>query len=313
MLNFFGLPILISFIVGYFFPYIALTLSPYAFVVLFFMMTSSFIEINWSSFKKISQLRYELLIGLFFLFLFFPLLQWLLTKLFISEESLCNGVLLASLSPVAIVSPNFTRIYKGDTDLSFLLLILSMLLFPLFVWLALTITPFSIHLRPIVLDMSILVFFPALISIIIKWIDNKIFKDSIIVFWSKFSAEFNMLAIAFLAFIYLGASVSKLNLNYILWKELLGVLVVVTFQDFGVFFVGRSLMRHFFEEKKACSLAISLSMKNFAIAGAILLFYDPKSSLASAMGFFIHALFFNFLIFNKSKNELHDPHNSLHP
>jgi len=110
-----------------------------------------------------------------------------------------------------------------------------------------------------------------------------------------------MLAIAVLAFIYLGASVSKLNLNYTSGKELAGVMVILFFQDFGVYFLSKIILNQLFESDKAESLAVSLSMKNLAVSGAILLFYDPKASLASALGFFVHALFFNFLAVKKSK------------
>ena len=109
-----------------------------------------------------------------------------------------------------------------------------------------------------------------------------------------------MLAIAFLAFIYLGASVSKLNLNYTPWYELAAVLIVIFFQDFGVYFISRLMMNRLFEKEKAEALSVSLSMKNLAVSGAILLFYDPKASLASALGFFVHALFFNYLALKKA-------------
>ncbi|MBC7539166.1 MAG: hypothetical protein H7281_10115 [Bacteriovorax sp.] len=301
MLNFFGLPILIAFALGYYFPYVALALSPYAFIVLFLMMTSSALDIKWSILKNIVSNKKEIIVGLFFLFLFFPLLQWFLAKVLVREESLFYGTLLASLCPVAIVAPNFSKMHNGDEDLSFLLMIASMIFFPVAVFFALNLTHQTLHLRPIIIDMLILIFFPILLGEIIKWIDQKFFSQKLTTRWRKIAAEFNMLAIAFLAFIYLGASVSKLNLSYTPWKELFGVFVIILFQDFGVYFLARWIMRQFFSEEKAQALTISLSMKNLAVSGAILLFYDPKASLASAMGFFTHALFFNFLVINKPK------------
>ncbi|MDD4974410.1 MAG: hypothetical protein PHY93_08655 [Bacteriovorax sp.] len=302
MLNFFGFPILLAFALGYYFPYLALALSPYAFIILFLMMTSSALDIKWSILNKIFSNKKEILVGLFFLFLFFPLLQWFLAKILIVEESLFYGTLLASLCPVAIVAPNFTKMHKGDEDLSFLLMIASMLFFPVAVFFALNLTHNTLHLRPIIIDMFILILFPILLGEIIKWIDRKFFKQKIIMNWKRIATEFNMLAIAFLAFIYLGASVSKLNLSYTPWIELLGVLIVILFQDFGVYYLARWIMRQLFSEEKAQALTIGLSMKNLAVSGAILLFYDPKASLASAIGFFTHALFFNFLVINRPKN-----------
>ncbi len=298
MIKFFGLPIIIAFILGYLIPYAALAISPYAFIILFLMMTSSTIDINWNRLGRFKEYRAELIAGLFFLFLFFPLMQWFPARLLIKEESLFYGATLASLCPVAIVAPNFTRIQKGDEILSFLFMILSMIVFPLMVWLALILTRQTLHLRPIIIDMSLLVLFPLLAGFSLQLIDRKI---PFLHYWRRVAAEFNMLAIAVLAFIYLGASVSKLNLNYTSWKELAAVLIVIFFQDFGVYFLSKFLMNRLFEADKAEALAISLSMKNLAVSGAILLFYDPKASLASALGFFVHALFFNFLAVKKAK------------
>lgn len=301
MLKYSAIPILIAFALGYYLPYVASTLSPYAFIVLFFMMTSSALDIKWNILKKLISHKKEIMVGLFFLFLFFPLMQWFLARALVKEESLLYGTMLASLCPVAIVAPGFTKMHEGDEDLSFLLMISSMLIFPLAVFGALHLTHQTMHLRPIIIDMMILLVFPLVLGEIIKRIDQKFCKLWITTNWKRFSVEFNMLAIAFLAFIYLGASFSKLYLSYTPWRELFGVLIVILFQDFGVYYLARYFMRQFFEEDKAEALSISLSMKNLAVSGAILLIYDPKASLASAMGFFAHALFFNFLILTKPK------------
>jgi len=298
MIKFFGLPILIAFFLGYLIPYTALAISPYAFVILFLMMTSSTVDINWNNVRQFKDYKFELLAGLFFLFLFFPLLQWFPAKFLIKEDSLFYGTILASLCPVAIVAPNFTRLQKGDEILSFLLMILSMIVFPLMVWLALILTHQTMHLRPIVIDMTLLILFPLIAGLILQALEKKF---HFLHFWRKIAAEFNMMAIAILAFIYLGASVSKLNLSYTSGKELAAVLLILFFQDFGVYFLSRMIMLKLFDREKAEALAVSLSMKNLAVSGAILLFYDPKASLASALGFFVHALFFNFLAIKKAK------------
>lgn len=298
MIKFFGLPILIAFVLGYLIPYTALAIAPYAFIILFLMMTSSTLELNWNSLKNIGHYKSELLAGLFFLFFFFPLMQWFPAHFLIREESLFYGATLASLCPVAIVAPNFTRLHKGDETLAFIFMVLSMIFFPFMVWFALSLTRQTLHLRPIIIEMAMLVFFPLLTAFLLQLLDRKF---SFLAPWKKISAEFNMFAIAFLAFIYLGASVSKLNLSYTPAAELCAVLAVIFFQDFGVYFLSRWLMGRLFEREQAEALAISLGMKNLAVSGAILLFYDPKASLASALGFFVHALFFNYLAVKKVK------------
>jgi hypothetical protein len=159
------------------------------------------------------------------------------------------------------------------------------------------------YLRPIIIDMILLIIIPIVLSGIIKFIDHKYYHQRLVSNWKKVKVEFNMLAISLLAFIYLGSSVSKLNLSYTPIREILAIITVLFFQDFGVYFISQWTMRQFFSKEKALALSISLSMKNIAVSGAILLFYDPKASLASAIGFLVHALFFNYLIIIKPTNE----------
>ncbi len=306
MLKFFSLPILLAFALGYQFPYIALNLSQFAFIILFLMMTSMAIDLEWSIVKKLASNKKEIAFGLFFQFLFFPLFQWLLARHFINDKSLLYGTFLASLCPVAIVAPSFSKMFNADEELSILLVIISMFLFPLALYVAMILTNNSLHLSPILIDMIILVFFPVFLGLVLKWLDKNFFQNNMIKFWKQIAAEFNMFSIAFLAFIYFGASVAKINLNYTSWTEILGVLGIIFFQDFGVYFLSKWLMRKFFSEEKAMALCISISMKNMAVSGAILLFYDPKASLASAVGFLIHAIFFNFLVIHKPKKVVLD-------
>jgi hypothetical protein len=67
------------------------------------------------------------------------------------------------------------------------------------------------------------------------------------------------------------------------------------FQDFGVFFLARIAFCRWLAPAAANGLIVSLSMKNVAIAAGILLFYDPRASLAPALVFIAHACLFSFL------------------
>lgn len=286
MIKFFGLPIIIALGIGYLLPYYGLKLSPYAFIVLFLMMTFSSLDIKWSYLKKTLEYKKELTIGLFLLFLFFPLAQWFLAKLFLTDESFILGTVFSSLCPIALVAPNFAKLHKSDEPLTYLFMIFSMLIFP-FILFPLNQSP---QFKAVLIDALLLVFFPILIASSLN-----LLLPRLSIKLKKIATEFNMFAIAFLAFIYLGSSISKLNLEYTPIKEIFGIITVLAFQDFGVYFLARFILGNIFEAKIANALAISLSMKNIAVAGGVLLFIDPKASMASALGFLVHAALFSFI------------------
>jgi predicted Na+-dependent transporter len=187
----------------------------------------------------------------------------------------------------------FTAHKKGNVALAFLFMITTTILFPVFY--ALHIVLFKtqgmdIKLGPVFLDAFLLITVPIVIAVIVKKFFSKT-KPAL----AKITPNFNMFAIAFFAFVYFGASTSKLNLYYTPISELVAIVVIILFQDFGTYFLSKWFFAKIFSEEDAKTLSISLGMKNFAITGGLLLFYDPKASLASAIGFFIHSLYFSFL------------------
>ena len=285
MIKFFGLPIACAFIAGIFFPYVALNLSSFAFAILFLMMIFAWFEVKLSTLKNALDYKAEIGVGLFFHFIYFPLMQWLIASYTITDQSFRMGLLLASLCPVAIVAPQFSRMHQASATLSYIFMLITMLLFPF------TIYMFeAIHLRPLIIDMAILIIAPAIVGITLKTFFPKLTSGI-----QKRASLINMVGISFLAFTYMGASVAKLNTNYIPWKDYTFVTLLVIFQDFGIYFIARFLFGKIFNRENADALAISIGMKNFALAGGLLLFYDPKASLASAIGFLVHAFFFNYL------------------
>ena len=83
MTKLFGIPIMAAIIAGIFFPYTALSLMPYSFVFLFVLMLLSGFSVDWERLPAASKRPLALLVGLFFLFVFFPLLQLVLARLLI--------------------------------------------------------------------------------------------------------------------------------------------------------------------------------------------------------------------------------------
>jgi BASS family bile acid:Na+ symporter len=289
-----GIPILIAFLLGYLFPFTALELSKFAFYILIAMMTLSFLNTDLSKLKEVTKLKKEIFLGLFTLFILTPLIQWLLCHLLLTDETFFYGTFFASLCPIAIVAPQFTKKIGGNENLSFILMFISVLLFPfassayLFF---LTSNALSIQVAPLFFDAAILTFVPMILALLIKKF-LPLLKEKL----SLITFNFNMLSIAFLAFAYFGASMSKLNISYTPYREIFMILLILVFQDFVTYFISKWFFPNVFSVENAKSIWISISMKNIAMSGAILLFYDPKASLASALGFLIHALFFTYLL-----------------
>jgi hypothetical protein len=98
-----------------------------------------------------------------------------------------------------------------------------------------------------------------------------------------------------------GNAVGRLNLNYASVAVIGNIAFLCFVQDFGVLFVVRYLLSPYYDLSRLNSLAITLSMKNVAISGAVLLFYDPRAALPSTVAFVAHACLFSFLPLARKK------------
>jgi predicted Na+-dependent transporter len=294
MNKYLGIPIIVAFLLGYKFPFVALDLSKYAFYSLIIMMTLALLSVSLSSFKDLKKVKKEIFFTILTLYIFTPLIQWILCKLLIKDSALFYGTFFASLCPIAIVAPQFTKQHEGNAQLSTITLIISLVLFPfisLFYLSKFTDHAIAIQLKPLFIDMLIVTFLPILIATLINYVIPSS-KDKI----KKFSFPVNMLLIAFMSFAYFGASMSKLSIAYTPLKEIFSIVLILLIQDFVTYFAAKKFFKIIFSQAETTAIAISISMKNVAMCGAVLLFYDPKASLASALGFLIHALFYSYLL-----------------
>lgn len=287
----FGLPILVAVIAGIFFPYAALSLMPLGFVFLFILMLLSGFSVDWSKLPAALKRPWELLFGLFLLFLFFPLLQLLLAKLLIRDAQFLVGLVFGSVMPVAFVAPFFTGLVDGDEELAFLLLVGSMLLAPLLAPLLLrqlTASVLPIQMAPLMKNMTLLVTLPLLVSFIIARFLPRI-KRAIL----PHLAGANMIFLGMLIFILFGTAIGRLNLGYESKIELWKLLLLAFIQDFGVLLLARLVLGKILPARAANAIMVSLAMKNVAIAAGVFLFYDPRASLPPALVFIAHAFLFS--------------------
>jgi len=293
MIKLFGLPIMAAVFAGILFPYTALSLMPFGFVFLFVLMLLSGLSIDWHKIPAVLQRPYELLAGLFFVFLLFPLLQFILAKFLITSSQLLEGILFGALMPVAFVAPFFTKELGGDEELAFLVMVFSALLAPFITPLLLqqlTASSLVIQPLPLIKNMIWLVTIPLLGSFLIsKYTPN--YKKLI----TPYLALGNMATLSLLIFILFGSAANHLYTGYTPGTNIGKLLILAFIQDFGALFLARFLMGKLFAPKKATALMICLSMKNVAIAAGVLLFYDPRAALAPALVFIAHACLFSFL------------------
>lgn len=293
MAKFFGVPIIISMFMGMMFPFLALSLMPLAFVFLFLLMIWAGLTINWNRLWKIPGQPIEILIGMVFLFVLFPVLQWLIARFLVRDLQLLYGLVFASLTPAAIVAPYFTRLIRGDEELSFFLMAISMLLCPLITplmleWLVGDIVAFQIW--PLFKNMLLLVTVPLSISFTISAYLPKLRQKV-----TPYLSLLNMSSLSVLVFILWGNAIGRLNLSYTSLADIMVIVSLVFFQDFGILCISRLLFARYFDFSTANALTITLSMKNVAIAAGLLLFYDPKASFPPAVAFVAHACLFNFI------------------
>ncbi len=294
MTNIFGLPIIAAIVLGICFPYFALTLIPLAFVFLFLLMIWAGLTIDWSILKTILRQPHKIVLGLFFVFIVFPLIQYGIAKVLINDNQFLYGLVFASLTPIAIVAPYFTRVVHGDDGLSFMLMITSMLLCPFIAPPLLKLLlghRIAIQMWPLFKYMMLLITLPLIISYLVSKFIPAV-KRRI----GPHLGLLNMITLSVLIYILWGNAAGRVNLSYTATSDIIVIIVLVFFQDFGVLFISRWLFAKMCSKQaEARAFTISLSMKNVAIAAGLLLFYDPRAALPPAVAFIAHALLFNFI------------------
>jgi len=279
MTKIFGIPILLAVICGASFPYYAISLFPIAFIFLFLIIVWAGLTIEWKGLAAIVKKPGDIFIGLACLFIFFPGLQWVIARAIISDKQLLYGLVFTSLTPVAVVAPFFTKTVGGDEELSFLILVCSMVICP--------------FVTPVLLKMLVGSTIPIDTWLLFK---NMLFLITVPLLISyliyRFLPKLKQLitpALPMLNMSCLSTSTADIAL----------ILLMVFLQDFGVLALSKSVFHKIYNPRTANALVVSLSMKNVAVAAGILLFFDPGASVPAALAFIAHAFLFNFIVLAK--------------
>ncbi len=272
------------------FPYWGFELSRLGLPVLLLMSIVSFFPLKIRTLMRVNFHFSQLLFGLLICYTLFPALQMILASFFLDSKSLQLGVLLASLSPVAIIAPQLLSSVEKQQIHSLLYVVISTLLFPLLVFAFIhlyNLQTLSLPFLPLLRDSLIITLVPLLFSIFFDFIAPKT-KERIVPIVNKIAPFINYSAIAFLVFVYFGSAFTKSSIEQFSLKTLMGLGVISLFQDFGTFYLAKFL-------GLSRQDAVSFALKNVALSGGILLIFHPQAVLGCSSVFIAHALFFSFM------------------
>ena len=295
--KYFGIGIALAIVAALLFPYSAVKLHPLAVLFLFCLMVVTGITIDWPRMKIILKKPIAILFGNCIIYLIVPVIVFLLSKILLTTDQYIYGAVFAALTPAAIVAPFFTRLFKGNTELSFGILVSSMILSPLLIPIMLKLLLGDTVTMPTMLlakDMLLLIPLPLLLGFSIKTFFAKISK---IVYDN--SPILNFVFLSLLIFILFGVSLQKVNLGYGGYSELGWLLLIFFVQDFGLILGARFVFWPRMPSADRTAIILSASMKNIAIAAGILLIYDPRAAIAPGIAFIVHAFLFTPWILKK--------------
>jgi len=302
LLNYFGLGTLVAIGLAIVFPYIAFSFNPYGLYILFILMYLSGFGIEWKSLRVIAVKPMQIFISMLLLFVIIPVIVYVFGSVLLTEKIYLYGLVFSALTPSAAVAPFFTGIFKSNKELSFLILIISMLLAPFLIPLFLSLFFGSyLDISSFLIFKDILILVPLPIGL--AWATKRFLpKPYTAVKQSLPILNFALLNLLF--FIQFGTSVMKLQFNYIQMRDIVSIIFIVFVQDFCLFLFLSTIIKQLKNREDAVAVIVSSSMKNIALASTILLLYSPKAAIAPAIGFISHAFLFTPILLKAYMNKV---------
>ena len=286
--------IIISSILAFFFPYEALQLSTISLYILGLITVLSYLDYDFTIKLEITAVNFKkTAFYLLIIFLLVPSLQWFLAYFFVEDKSLRLGLFLSSICPPALIIPLFLKNNKNLISRAHQNVLIFTFIFPLLMFALLKLyafDEFQVPLKNLFVDILSVTALPITILFLIK----KTTPLDLSRLKFKYRQFFSLLCIAILTFCYFGVAFSKSNIATVSTTDLIVLLLLVLFQDFGVYYLMRGLM-FYFEKENDILLTLLSSLRNVAIAGYILIFYIPKAAIVPAMVMAVHSIYFIFL------------------
>lgn len=292
--------IIISSFLAFFFPYEALQLSTVSLYILGLITLLAYLDYDFE-FKLIPTVQNsgKMAFYLFIIFLLIPSLQWYMARYFIEDKSLRLGLFLSSICPPALIIPLFLKNNKDLISKAHQYVLLFTFIFPLLIFSLLKLYAFDEFQIPIK-NLFVDIFFVTALPISLLFLIRKFTPINFLSVKLPLRQFLSLVCIALLTFCYFGVAFSKSNLAVLSSGDFAMLLLLVIFQDFGIYYLMRALLS-FFEKESDLLLTLMSSLRNVAIAGYVLIFYIPKAAIVPAMAMVVHSIYFIFLDY-KIKN-----------
>ncbi len=292
LIKLFGLPVIIGVILGHLLPGFAFNFVPIASGILFVLLFVTLIDIDLKPSKVTLSALVEGLSIIIFSYVLIPLFFVVMGRILQLETRLLTAILLTTMAPFALVAPLFAANCGGRPAPALWQVLISMILCPVLIPLMLWVSGLEMPLfiKPLVLYLTVISAGPYLLGLICQLI----FKDSLKRV-SKYKSSVASVLLALLIYILFGSAVGKWEMvaesTHLLWW----LLLLHVLSDFGLLYFVHFLLRRPLGLELSRTYAITMGMKNMAIPAGLLLAYDPSMALVPALGFVVHAVFFNYL------------------
>lgn len=284
------------------FPYQSLTLTWTSSFLLFLLLFLNTLHVDKKKFAALAvrgSAWTQVALTQFLIFIFFPVVITALALQFLRDPDFAFGVAVATLAPGALVNPFFAGHRGGHAPMALMNVIVSTFLCPFVTVpiLALTaLSPVFIDTKFLLLYLSLLTVLPLLLSAVVSGIAPRLAKKS-----ANWLPAANSVILASLMFILVGSSLNRVPFRMLISQDLLVLVALFLFIDFGVFALVRWTARAFFNRVESETLALSVATRNFAVTATIMLIFHPKAALPSAIGLLIHTLFFQWLLIGRRR------------
>ena len=286
--------IIISSFMAFFFPYEALQLSTVSLYILGFITVLAYLDYDFKfrmvpTTENLKKTAFYLLI----IFLLVPSLQWYMAFYIVDDKSLRLGLFLSSICPPALIIPLFLKNHKTLISKAHQYVLLYTFIFPLLIFGLLKTYAFDEFQVPIK-NLFVDIFCVTALPISFLFLIRKFTPITFSAIKLPVRQFFSLVCIAALTFCYFGVAFSKSNIATLSNRDLILLSLLVIFQDFGVYYLMRGILR-FFEKENDLLLTLMSSLRNVAIAGYVLIFYIPKAAIVPAMVMAVHSIYFVFL------------------
>lgn len=236
----------------------------------------------------------ETLLGLALTYVIAPVIMTALASRVLQDRDFLIGFTISTMAPAALVAPFFARARGGDRRAALAGVVTTTLACPFALALFLPrLIPDNMYINTsyTVTYMAALTILPVLTS----WIATRA-CPRLPVFLEPAMPTANSVILAALMFILVGSSLHKVPLHSLAIRDLMALAGLYLVFDFGIYILGRRAFGLFFTPSTAEALALNLSTRNFAVTAGLMLFFQPKAAVPSAVGLVIHGLFFQFLL-----------------